>query len=240
MKSTIRMSARSTSLRRCAIGLATLVLLVGATMGNASGSPAFVPQEDSAKQNDASAPSEITEPLESASAGTTSMLGVAVVNLDRVAEALNRVEPVQKRMEEKKVELVNRLRLLNEGYQREISELMSKYGSEPTLEERREIAERQQAAIKSVEEAMKQGRNELSQYEQTLRQEFQDEVRPIAFQIAIDAGYPVVLTSSQVFAYRVGSPQDITERVIKHMRVQSPSQPSAALPELSTSPTKKR
>ena len=199
------------------------------------------PSDGSASQSPA-ASSEIkrsadaTEPAQE----STPTLGVAVVNLDRVAVALDRVESVQKRLQEKKDELVSRLRLLNEGYQQQVAELMSKYGDQPTDEQKREIAKIQQEAIGNVEEAMKQGRNELSQYEQTLRQEFQDEVRPIAYKVAIDAGFPVVLTSSQVFAYRVGSPQDITERVIQLMRVQSPSRPHASLPELSTPPTKKR
>lgn len=167
-------------------------------------------------------------------------LGVAVINLDRVAAELNRVEPIQAELKAKKEELVSRLQLLNAGFQEEIGELQEKYGDAPTAEQRSQIEERQQEAIRSVEEAMKQGRNELSKLEQSLRREFQDEVRPIAYQIAVDAGFPVVMTSNQVFAYRVGSPQDITERVIKYMRVQSPSQPNAALPKLSTPPNKTR
>lgn len=159
---------------------------------------------------------------------------VAIIDLNRVAVRLERISGFQASLEARRRELEGNIQLLDDGYKTEIDEIVERYGNSPDEKQQAEIDRKRQQRLLSVNQAKLQAQQQLNAYEEKIRAEFMDEVRPIAYEVAHDYGFSVVLTVPQVYAFRVGSEQDITDRVVERVRLKSPSQPAKDLPRLAS------
>lgn len=166
------------------------------------------------------------------SSSSTAAGGPAIVDLNRVAIGLDRIEGFETRIKARKEELESQIKLLDDAYEQEVNDLKNAAGEQPTAELEDQIAAKERERLININEARRQAAQQLRQFEDQVKREFMDEIRPIAFDVANEAGFTVVFTVPQVYAFKVDSPSDITKRVIDRVRVAQPSQPSSDLPRL--------
>lgn len=158
----------------------------------------------------------------------------AVLDLNRVAIGLDRISGFESRLKVKHKELESQIQLLEDGYEEELEDLKRDSSEMDEQVLAALIAEKEQERDLNLAEARRQAAQKLLQFEEVVKREFMVEVRPIAFQVALDNGFGVVLTKPQVFAFQVGSQVDITDRVIAQMKATNPSQPNSSLPQLAS------
>lgn len=168
------------------------------------------------------------------SAGTP-LLNVAVVDVNTVALKVGSLDEMQASVNAKKQEIQDRLAVLNEGYTKGLLDAQKRYGTTPSEEQNKELTDLTNQYTAGAIKAQQQAQLELSQHENQLKLHFLNSIRPIAYQVATEHGFEVVLTTQQVFA--AGPDSDLTEHVVK--RILSQKTTTGELPtEISQDPSR--
>lgn len=214
----------------------TLLLLIAFAVGilaSTAISKAATPINDPV--DDTAASRDETKPNSAALAASGDVvIGVAVIDLNRVAIGLGKLPVFEKEITEHRKFLEEQVRMVDAKYVEDIKTLEQAVATGGTKAQNEELILKKQERQVAFTEAKREAGSRLNEFEQSVKRRFMDEVRPIAYDVAQRNGFGIVLTVPQVFAFRVDSNQDITERVIDRMRANNPQKPAADLPRLAT------
>ncbi len=157
---------------------------------------------------------------------------VAVLDLDKVAQRIGRLDEINMSIKEKQAELNDRLELLRRSYQFELDDKKSEFGSQISEEQKQQLLVIQQRMNAGVAQARQQAQQELQLHQNALKTQFHEQVRPIARRVAEDAGMSVIITNNFIFAST--NTVDITDQVVEQMmqRLTSTIQPVTHTAEL--------
>lgn len=141
--------------------------------------------------------------------------GVAVIDLDAVAQRVGRLDEINESVKEKESALNEKLALLQASYHNEFKAKRDEYGDEPTDEQNEELLVQQRRINNGVGQAQRKYQQELEFHKNALKRRFHEEVKPLALQVANRRDMNVVVLNNFIFA--AGDAVDITDAVVEHM-----------------------
>jgi len=156
---------------------------------------------------------------------------VAVINLDLIAEKLNRDEAMAESLKSAAASLQDQLKTLQASYQSKFNEAVQQVSHEAPAEA---TPDKQQVALlgrqlnTQLSEAKRQAQVQLTNHRQQLVAQFRAEVKPVAEQVARDRGLDIVITKNDTVVFAFASAVDITDEVIKAMQAKAPAKTAAA------------
>ena len=139
--------------------------------------------------------------------------GVLVVDLDAVAKAIGADKAIDSKVTAHNQELAQQLDKIREELKKTLAEDQTKLGTTPTNEQKQAFQQKFQAAQQAFGERNQQAQQESNQFRLKQAQEFRDQVKPVAEELAKKKGATVVSTPVTLLWTDPGS--DITQDVIK-------------------------
>jgi len=143
--------------------------------------------------------------------------GIAVMDLDSIAAATGQDDLISQRVQAAGVQLNAQLEQVVAELQNTLETERAKYGDNPTLEQQQNLAQLAQQAQTEFAEAEEMARQQATQYRSAIIQQFVDQVKPIAAEIAERKGASAILTESPAVFWH-DSNVDITDEVIAEVR----------------------
>lgn len=157
-----------------------------------------------------------------ASANRPNIGAVAVIDLDRVAQKLGRDVQMAQLLQQRQVALNEQLTAIKVSYEQEISEKQSQFGSAPSQEQTQLLSTISQQAGANLNRVQQQAKNDLNQHRAGLIQQFREEVKPVARQVALERGLSLIVTKNDNVIFDFASAVDITNDVIQRMQQRPP------------------
>jgi len=146
--------------------------------------------------------------------GHESGSGIAVLDLDAIASATGQDEEIARRAQAGSDELAAQLEALVAQLDKEIEEKRAELGPGATEEQ---LAEISAAAQQQFTDSQNFARQQATQLRNNLIQQFIDQVRPIAAEIAERKGASAILTESPALFWH-DADMDLTDEVIAEVR----------------------
>jgi Skp family chaperone for outer membrane proteins len=155
----------------------------------------------------------------SASRQTQNVLGaVAVLDLDALAQKLGRDKAMSQAIQQHQAALNEQLNNIKVSYEKEISEKQNQFGQSLSPEQSQLLTTLGRQAGANLNQAQQKAKSDLSQHAAQLVQQFRDEVKPIAHQIAAEKGISIIVTRNDTVVFDFTSAVDITEDVVRKMQ----------------------
>ncbi len=145
---------------------------------------------------------------------------VAVIDVNLISKEVGLLAAVQASLKNKQQEVTDRLGIMELGYKGKLEEAKKRYGETLTAEQQKEIEEVTRGFNTSLLRAGDAGRKEIAAFENQLKLHIVEEIRPIAYQIARERGFSIVLTTQQIFA--AGPDVNLTATVIERYKATHP------------------
>jgi Skp family chaperone for outer membrane proteins len=153
---------------------------------------------------------------------------VAIIDLDVVAQKLGRDKTMSEAIQQHEAALNQQLANIKVSYEKEISEKQNQFGQSPSQEQVQLLSNMGRQASANLTQVQQKAKNDLSQHRAQLVQQFRDEVKPIARQVASDKGLSIIVTKNETVVFDFTSAVDITEDVIRKTR-ERPTTPGGAV-----------
>lgn len=148
--------------------------------------------------------------------------GTAVVDLDKVAADTGRDRQLAQSLKLAENSL-NEAYAKNVGKAKDILETKKKgYGESLSDDEKKEFADLERSAITQLSQLQNQAKAQYEQYKQTQIAKFRAELKPIAQEIATKRGLSIVIPKNEGLLLSVDPGVDITEDVVKVLKVKHP------------------
>jgi Skp family chaperone for outer membrane proteins len=178
----------------------------------------------------------LTATLLIAGCGTERSGGVAVVDLDRVANELGRSAVMLQRLQQQQNGLNQKLASVKTSFEQQISENFEKLPEEPSEEEAAKLLNMKRNANIQLASYKKQATSALGQLKNSAIAGFRAEAMPIARDAAKERGMSVVLTTNDSVVFAFDKAVDITDDVIARMEKSAPKTSAVAMAPLKTTP----
>jgi len=143
--------------------------------------------------------------------------GVAVMDLEAIAAATGQDEIISQRVQEATAGLSAQLEQVVTELQAGLEEERAKIGENPTAEQQQSLAMLAQQAQQQFAQTEGMARQRANDFRAAMIQQFVDQVRPIAAEIATNKGAEAILTESSAVFWH-DSNVDITDDVIAEVR----------------------
>ncbi len=171
------------------------------------------------------------------------MSGVAVIDLDEIARRLGRDLTLVKAIRDEQAavneEFRNLQSTLQQTYQRKKRELEAGPGAgQPNPDApRQQLAELERQLNLQLNQAARNAQSEIKTREQRLIQQFRDDVKPVAREVAAARGLGVVVTKNESVLLDFDDAHDITADVAAKMRAAQQSAASKPAASVAGRPT---
>ncbi len=143
--------------------------------------------------------------------------GFAVIDLDEIADRLDRDEDLQDALQQRKAQFNNELGQLRSRFMQQVRLKSQEIGEDATEQEQQQLANMIKSLNVQLTRAQNTAQQQLSRDQVTLVQAFRNEVRPVAVKIALERGFTVILTKNEAVLFAYDENFDITEEVIRRM-----------------------
>ena len=143
---------------------------------------------------------------------------VAVVDLDAVAAQLGRETAIVSAIKEREAALSRQVAGAKSGYEDQLRATKAKLGKEPTKEQAQQFAKLQQQANLKLKQVATQAQNHLKQHRTNLVQQFREEAKSVAQQVARERGFSMVVTKNDSIILAFDATADITTAVAQRMQ----------------------
>jgi len=161
-----------------------------------------------------------------ASATDAQQGGVAILDIDKVAQTMGVEDNVKTALAEIETNLNAQLRTIQTELQARFDNVRSQVGPQPTQEQAQQLAKINGQLTQQLAQSRTQAQSQLNAKQFELVTQFRDEVKPVALKVAAAKGLSVVLTPDQsLFAF--ADSVDITEAVTAEMKKIMPDQKPA-------------
>lgn len=162
--------------------------------------------------------------------GTQQSGGVAVVDLDRVANELGRSTVMLQQLQLQQNGLNQKLAAVKTSLEAQLNEKIEELPEEPSEEETANFLKLKRNARIQLAGYKQKASNSLGQLKNSAIQGFRSEAMPAAREVAKERGLSVVLTSNDAVVFTFDDAVDITDEVIARLAQNQPSQPAAQAP----------
>ncbi|MFG0334925.1 MAG: OmpH family outer membrane protein [Maioricimonas sp. JB049] len=156
---------------------------------------------------------------------------VAVINLDLIAEKLDRDEAMAESLKSAAASLQEQLKTLQASYQSKLDQAVQQVSHEAPAEgdsEKQQVALLGRQLNVQLGEAKRQAQVQLTNHRQQLVAQFRAEVKPVAEQVARDRGLDIVITKNDTVVFAFASAVDITDDVVKALQAKAPAESAPA------------
>lgn len=163
--------------------------------------------------------------------------GVAVLDIDKVAQTLGIEENVKESLKEIETGLNAELQKIQLELQTQFNNVRAQVGPQPTQEQAQQLANINGQLTQRLNQSRTQAQSQLNAKQFELVTEFREKVKPVALEIAKAKGLHVIVTpDASLFAYDESI--DITEAVTQKIKTDMPellnkTTPAAAEPAAS-------
>ena len=160
--------------------------------------------------------------------------GVAIIDLDLVAKRLGRDVQMTEVIQQRQTNLNQQLAVVQTSFEQQLNDKKAEFGEEPAEQDAQQLLNMQREAILKLNGVRQQAQGNIAQFQQAVINQFREEAKPIARQVAAEKGCPIVLTKNDTVVFAFDSVLDITEDVISRMSATAPKtlqpapQPAAA------------
>lgn len=154
--------------------------------------------------------------------------GVGVVDLDLVAKRLGRDLEMETSVQEKLTAINNKLTSLRNSLRRLYEERKESYGTEPTDEQKKELAAMQERMEVQLADAKRTGESELSVYKQALVNQFREQAKPVLKEVASSRGLSIVVPKNDGLLLSLDPAAEITDAVADKMLAAKPQKMASA------------
>ena len=141
--------------------------------------------------------------------------GVVVVDLDAVAKAIGSDKTIETKVTAHNQELAQQLDKIRDDLKKTLQEEQAKLGTTPTPEQKQAFQQKFQSAQQAFNERNQQAQQESNQFRLKQAQEFRDQVKPVAEELAKKKG--AIVVSTPVTLLWTDPSADITADVVKEM-----------------------
>jgi Skp family chaperone for outer membrane proteins len=148
---------------------------------------------------------------------TRAKAGVAVVDLDKVAQELGRDTQMKGELIGQQNSLAKDLGAIQKNFEGQLAKMKEELGEEPAPEKLQEFSKAKQVA---------QFMSKITTRRDQLIGEFRTEARPVAEKIAKSVGATAVMTRNDAVIFSYDNTIDITDQVIAEMKA-NPTKPAA-------------
>ncbi|MGI9291907.1 MAG: OmpH family outer membrane protein [Gammaproteobacteria bacterium] len=156
---------------------------------------------------------------------------VAVIDLNAVASATGQDQVIREKAVAARGELQSQLQQVAVNLDQQLAAEAEKIGNSPTAEQEQQLQQMNINARSQLAEIQQRAQVQMGQIDQTLVEEFKDEVRPLAEKIAQSKGAKIIIAQDvSVFWYEPAI--DITDEVIAAWRAQDGSTVSEEVTEV--------
>lgn len=149
---------------------------------------------------------------------TSTSGGVAVIDLDRVAQQLGSDKQIVASLNEAQQTLNEKLQQLAQNYQAQIAQQSQNSSSDPASNEGVRLASFQQQAQANIAKAKNQAASQLAQRQAQLIQQFRHAVKPAARAEAQQRGLSLVITKNDSVVFDYVDAVDVTDAVVARLR----------------------
>ena len=209
------------NLTRVTIGSLLAVVAIGCGQGPSRESastppPAPTQQADAAQQTDTAQPRPAPKPV--------IVAGVAVIDLDRVAQALGRDKQMQQQVNSAQASLNDQLQQVRTTLLAEYHRKKATVDVQPSgKQKQQQLSELKQYDAQlgqQLNRTKQQAKVKLATYRNETIGKFRAEVKRIARLVAAERDMPVVLTKNDAVLFTFEAEADITTTVIERMQAQ--------------------
>ena len=174
--------------------------------------------------------------LLSVGCGTQQSGGVAVVDLDRVANELGRSTVMLQRLQQQQNGLNQKLASVKTSFEAQLTEKIGELPEEPSEEETAKFLNMKRNANIQLASYKQKATNALGQLKNSAIEGFRAEAMPVAREVAKERGLSVVLTVNDSVVFAFDEAIDITDDVIASLQKSAPTAPVVATAPLKTTP----
>lgn len=165
-------------------------------------------------------------------AATAPKGGMAVVDLDAVAQALGQTQTVKDAVTMQTASVNQQLQKVQDSYRGQLAAKQKELGEEPTDEQKQDFARMEQAANQQLGMLKQRGEKALTQYSREVvakvATDLRGKIRPICQEIAAKRGLGIVVPKNEGFLLSVDPGVDITAEVIEALKAKGIAAPPAA------------
>ncbi|MCA9263451.1 MAG: OmpH family outer membrane protein [Planctomycetales bacterium] len=142
---------------------------------------------------------------------------VAVIDLDVIASQLGSQQAIAESITKQQESLNNQLVELARSYSAQISEQQRVLADNPNQESEVQLAGWQRQAEVQLNQAKRQAQSDVVRYRAQLVNDFREQVRPVARQVADARGLSIIVTKNDSVVFDYGSAVDITNEVLEQL-----------------------
>ena len=161
---------------------------------------------------------------------------VAILDLDAVAKRLGRDVAIADQIKAEGETLASQLAKTKTELQSQLDSSAQALGDKPSDADKQKLVELGQSLNARLQSKQQEARQELSQKQLSLIQQFREEVKPIAQKIAAGKGMNTVLLRSDIVVLSADPSVDITDAVVAEM-ISSGKGSATATPGATASPS---
>lgn len=179
----------------------------------------------------------LREPSSSATGKKTH--GVAVIDLDAVAQRLGSGVTMNQSLQHAVKTLDQKYTAIRASYQTQFDTAKTELGETPTAEQTQQLSSFGKEINLKLNQTRQAAQSQLTQHRSQLIQRFRDQVKPIAQEVAAQRGLDVVVSKNDAVIFAFGPTADITDEVIEKMLAKASARseaPTAPSPTASSPP----
>lgn len=154
--------------------------------------------------------------------------GLAVVDLDTVAQALGRSKEMENALTVRKSAWEQALKKGKDDLEKQIAAKKTEFGEDLSEEQKKQLAVWINNANQQLVQASRKAEQDLQIERQKLIADFRNEMGPLAQQIAAEKGLGVVIPKNEGFLLAVDPGVDITADLIKAYQMKKPAPAASA------------
>jgi Skp family chaperone for outer membrane proteins len=157
-------------------------------------------------------------------------MSVAIVDLDLIAKRLGRDAQMKQSIEQRQLNLNQQIQSVQSSFLEQLKTKQSEFGDSPSEEQSGLLLAMQREANLKLNSVRQQAQGNMTQFEQSVINQFREEAKPIAQKLAAKKGCKIVLTKNDTVIFSFDSVVDITEDVVAQMKESArPSTPASNL-----------
>jgi Skp family chaperone for outer membrane proteins len=157
--------------------------------------------------------------------------GVAVVDLDAVAERLGRNVEIGAALKQQGDALNQKLATYEATLKKQLADKQTEFGPTPTEQQQQQLRSAQVQINYNLGLAKREARTNLLSYKQQLIKRFREEVKPTIREVAASNGLTIVIPKDENMLLTVEQNADITEAVVAKLSEKGPIRAAATKPE---------
>lgn len=162
--------------------------------------------------------------------------GVAIVDLDLIAQRLGRDAKMKESIEQRQLNLNQQIVTVQNSFLEQLKTKQSEFGETPTESQTQMLTAMQREANLKLNSVRQQAQGNMSQFQQSVINQFREEAKPIAEKLAAEKGCKIVLTKNDTVIFAFDSVVDITEDMITRMKQSSKTAtPTTPAPQTASS-----